>query len=76
MLKINLIFILLLVACTTEPVEMHDDNAVLHTLLNMADSLAVDFLINEFDIDGNGTLYCMELPNTLDDTVACTMENG
>ena len=63
-------------ACTTEPVETHDDNAILQLLLNMADSSAVGFLINEFDIDGNGTLYCMELPNTLDDTVACTMENG
>ena len=76
MKKISLIFILLLAACTTEPVEIHDDNAILQLLLNMADSSAVGFLINEFDIDGNGTLYCMELPNTLDDTVACTMENG
>ena len=64
-------------SCTpTEPVETHDDNAILQLLLNMADSSAVGFLINEFDIDGNGTLFCMELPNTLDDTVACTMENG
>jgi len=36
MIKKILKFILLLVACTTEPVDIHDDNAVLHTLLNMA----------------------------------------
>lgn len=35
MKKLNLIFILLLAGCTTEPVEIHDDNAVLHTLVKM-----------------------------------------
>ena len=70
------IIIFLLSCAPTEPVETYDDNAILQLLLNMADSSAVGFLRNEFDIDGNGTLYCMELPNTLDDTVACTMENG
>jgi Leucine-rich repeat (LRR) protein len=34
MKKISLIFILLLAACTTEPVEIHDDNAVLQKLVN------------------------------------------
>ena len=33
-MKISLIFILLLAACTTEPVEIHDDNAVLQKLFN------------------------------------------
>ena len=41
-MQISLIFILLLAACTTEPVEIHDDNAVLHTLLSMgADTLEI-----------------------------------
>ena len=51
-MKISLIFILLLAACTTEPVEIHDDNAVLHTLLNM----------------GTGTFEikdCSDLPDTV-----------
>ncbi|SVC56099.1 uncharacterized protein METZ01_LOCUS308953, partial [marine metagenome] len=33
-MKISLIFILLLASCTTEPVEIHDDNAVLQKLFN------------------------------------------
>ena len=70
------IIIFILSCAPTKPVETYDDNAILQLLLNMADSSAVGFLINEFDIDGNGTLYCTELPNTLDDTVSCTMENG
>ncbi len=60
----------------TEPVDTHDDNAILQLLLNMADSSSLGFLKNTFDIDGNGILYCMELPNTLADTVTCDMENG
>ena len=53
MLKINLIFILLLAACTTEPVETHDDNAILQLFLNIADPSALESLKNEFDIDEN-----------------------
>ena len=34
MKKIFTIFILLFAACTTEPVEVHDDNAVLQKLFN------------------------------------------
>jgi len=52
MKKIFTIFILLLAACTTEPVEIHDDNAVLHTLLNM----------------GTGTIEikdCVDLPDSI-----------
>ncbi len=52
MMKISLIFILLMAACTTEPVEIHDDNAVLHTLLNM----------------GTGTIEikdCVDLPDSI-----------
>ena len=52
MMKISLIFILLLAACTTEPVEIHDDNAVLHTLLKM----------------GTGTIEikdCVDLPDSI-----------
>ena len=64
-------------SCTpTEPVETYDDNTILQLLLNMADSSSLSFLKNEFDIDGNGILYCMELPNTLADTITCEMENG
>ena len=51
-MKISLIFILLMAACTTEPVEIHDDNAVLHTLLNM----------------GTGTIEikdCVDLPDSI-----------
>ena len=50
----NYFFILLILfmSCdTTESVEQHDDNAVLQSLLNIADSLKVESLINEFDID-------------------------
>ena len=70
------IIIFILSCAPTEPDETYDDNAILQLLLNMADSSSLGFLRNEFDIDGNGTLYCTELPNTLDDTVSCTIENG
>ena len=77
MYKPTLIIFLFFISCTpTEPVEIHDDNAILQLLLNMADSASLGFLKNEFDIDGNGILYCTELPNTLADTVTCEMENG
>ena len=61
---------------TTESVEQHDDNAVLQSLLNIADSLKVESLIIEFDIDENGIVDCMEIPNTMEDSVVCTLENG
>ncbi len=51
-MKISLIFILLMAACTTEPVEIHDDNAVLHILLKM----------------GTGTIEikdCVDLPDSI-----------
>jgi hypothetical protein len=47
-----IIFIFLLSCAPTEPVEMHDDNAVLHTLLNM----------------GTGTIEikdCSDFPDTV-----------
>ena len=70
------IIIFILSCAPTEPVETYDDNAILQIFLNMADSSAVDLIRNEFDIDGNGTLDCMELPNTMEDSVVCTLENG
>jgi len=69
MKKIFTIFILLFAACTTEPVEVHDDNAVLQKLFNdptiecakLPDSICVweegrITLLNLFNIELNETI--------------------
>ena len=63
------IIIFILSCAPTEPVETYDDNAILQIFLNMADSSAVDLLRNEFDLDGNGIVDCVELPNTIDNSL-------
>jgi len=78
MMKISLIFILLFVACTTEPVEIHDDNAVLHSLLKMApDTVEIKNCVDLPDSicvwdDGRITLlnlYNMELSGAIPEEI-------
>ena len=57
MKKISLIFILLLAACTTEPVEVHDDLAVLQIIINNS-SASLDL---NLDLDSSGTVEPLEL---------------
>ena len=57
MLKINLIFILLLVACTTEPVEKHDDISVLQDFINNSSGT----LLASLDTDSSGVIEPLEL---------------
>ena len=77
MIKYFLILIIFVFSCSpTEPIDTHDDNAILQLLLNIAEPSLLETLINDFDIDGNGTVDCVELPNTMEDSVVCTLENG
>ena len=78
MMKISLILILLMAACTTEPVEIHDDNAVLHTLLKMGtDTIEIKDCVDFPDSicvweDGRITLlnlFNMELNGTIPDEI-------
>ena len=57
MKKYFLTIIILLLSCApTEPVETHDDNAILQLLLNIAEPSLLLTLINEFDngVDNSG----------------------
>ena len=77
-MKISLIFILLMAACTTEPVEIHDDNAVLNTLLKMGtDTIEIKDCVDLPDSiciwkEGRITLlnlFNMELNGTIPDEI-------
>ena len=57
MKKIILIFILLIAACTTEPVEVHDDLAVLQIIIKNS-SASLDL---NLDLDSSGTVEPLEL---------------
>ena len=77
MKKYFLLIIIFLFSCSpTEPVDTHDDNAILQLFLNIADPAALESLRNELDLDENETLDCIEFPNTFEGSVTCTMENG
>ena len=84
-MKISLIFILLMAACTTEPVEIHDDNAVLHTLLNMGTGtieikdcvdLPDSICVWEDDRITQLNLFNMELSGTIPDEIDYSMDDS
>ena len=67
MQKYIFILLILFMSCTTEPVDQHDDNAVLQSFFTIGDN---DKILS-YDMNGNGTVDCMELPDTI-----CVWENG
>ena len=57
MMKISLIFILLMAACTTEPVEIHDDISVLQDFINNSSGT----LLATLDTYSSGVIEPLEL---------------
>ena len=57
MMKISLIFILLMAACTTEPVEIHDDISVLQDFINNSSGT----LLATLDTDSSDVIEPLEL---------------
>ena len=73
MQKYIFILLILFMSCTTDPIDQHNDNAVLQSFLKIGDN---DKII-PYDMDGNGTVDCMELPDeTIADSLFCVWADG